>query len=237
MGWKYFNKDGKILTWNHKPIREWVDDILYPTDNLVARWTFNETLTDEINNVTLTSNSSPVYSDGKIGKCITSGFYLYKNGDPTIYNCFLGRQAYTISMWFKTTNTNQALLVVGPGTNLSYGLMTAISSNGMFYYSRIRFGVSHDALQTTTQYNDNQWHHAVISYDDNIMKMWVDKDDYYTQSSTGYSVERTEFYLGRFNASGVASPIFSGAMDNIYLYNRALTDDEVAQLWNNGNGI
>ena len=52
----------------------------YPTDGLISRWTFDETLEDDYGSVDLTyialGAASPTYADGKIGKCI----YFAQNG-------------------------------------------------------------------------------------------------------------------------------------------------------------
>ena len=113
------------------------------------------------------------------------------------------------------------------------------------------FGWSYDsvwfALETgNTQYTEinggamgtGVWHHLVGVYDGSFMRLYVDGSEAAYSPKTGsidYQPEALEFSIGRFHDNDEDFS-FDGKVDEVALWGRALTVDEVTWLYNGGAG-
>ncbi len=92
--------------------------------------------------------------------------------------------------------------------------------------------------------NDNEWHHAIVTFDDaaNVMKVYIDgvyKGDGGTQDELiADEVNDYPLVIGALLAGDSPSyyRVFNGSMDEIAIWNRVLTENEVTALYNNGQG-
>lgn len=75
-----------------------------------------------------------------------------------------------------------------------------------------------------TQINDEQWHHIVCIWDDGDMSMYIDGEFIHSDDGSTVDFEMTYIYLGQM-ASGTR--YFTGLMDDVQIYNHALTETEV----------
>ncbi len=138
---------------------------------------------------------------------------------------------FTISLWFKpgrllnaTTGRKDLLQKF-----LSYWLiMNYPSADGKLAF--VLNGGSPLVKSTTASWNSNQWYHAVATYDGATMKLYING---VLEGST----------LATVPAANTTSPLqiggdpqlnfwFPGCMDDARLYGSALTDAEVAALFN-----
>ena len=84
-------------------------------------------------------------------------------------------------------------------------------------------------LFSLTPVNDGAWHHIVLTHDSGVQKIYVDGlfEDMSTQ----------EFVAGAYHHSFGTRPFsghYEGSLDDIRIYNCAITADEVTQLYNMG---
>lgn len=88
----------------------------------------------------------------------------------------------------------------------------------------------------TTVIQSNQWYHVAVTYDGNAggkNTVYVNGNQDAQQDACGnLSLISGNFYLGSYDST---SNYFSGIIDDVRTYNRALTATEVATLYNNGN--
>ena len=149
--------------------------------------------------------------------------------------------ALTIAMWIKTPESLcgagvacYRALLSKQGADRDFNLYTysgASDGNRVthMHMSSARFGVTMPAL--TTPYGPNEWHHVAFT---------VDASGNYVHYSDGAS-----FASGGITAGANANsnyPIWIGRADNYYngiidearVYNRALSADEIKQLYNMG---
>ena len=212
----------------------------YPTNGLLARWMFNGDLTDSYNSFDLTyvdlGSASPSYTTGHVSAQAISfnmdgGAY---QSDASIVGTFTTWKPSTTAWWQKV------LLPYGDWANISFEISRSYDSDqdmrcnngttggGTGTISRKWYSLITHALPST-------WNHYVLRVstgsicDVFINNILVGTIPYATISSPtrlgwGYRVE----------ASGSK---FKGYINAAYVYNRAISDDEVAQLYNNGNGV
>ena len=129
---------------------------------------------------------------------------------------------FTISLWLKTTQTGSRVILEKDDTN-GYSIQRE-SNNAL----KINVGGSGE-IETSGSYNDGNWHHVIFVYrSENDGSVYVDGRD-----NTGVSTPGTPLYgpdaltIGsRDGGSG-----FNGAIDEVMIFDRALTVAEVATLY------
>ncbi len=91
---------------------------------------------------------------------------------------------------------------------------------------------------TNTSINDNQWHHVTFVYDQSgaqkICKIYLDgihintsSDINIKETDQDLSIPTADFFVGTQNATSTSR--FKGAMDNIRVYKRTLSEEEIME--------
>jgi hypothetical protein len=149
---------------------------------------------------------------------------------------------FSIAAWFKTsTNFADDGLIVDKG-----GLGTDTSGNNMNYgiwmtpSEKLRGGFEtssgSDRYATSPNtYNNGQWHHGVVTYDGtSIVRLYVDGVQVATSSTSSLpEVNNHPLRLGS-DSRIVDDDLFIGNIDEVGIWNRALTTSEIANLKNSG---
>ncbi len=218
----------------------------YVTDpGLVAAWTVDEamgtTAQEELGQYPATLKNTnthwrPVETiPGKTSHCLT----LDGVDDYAVVSGFkgvTGTQSRTCMAWIKTgsSGTEQCILSWGSPT-AGAKWMFRIQTTG-----QVAVGVWGGYIQGTSIVNDDRWHHvaAVLSDDGspgvNEIKLYVDgqlQTNAYASSSQAIDTDGTQdVYWGVNNNNGAMSNYFRGVMDEVRLYDRALTGTEIADI-------
>ncbi len=214
-----------------------------PSNSLVAWYPFNGNAHDEsgngnhgvINGATLTTdrngNGNSAYSFNGIDNSIVSTPNL-----PT------GNTARTISLWTKTNSSSSSLMsaaAYGSGAG-GYVIFPAfiLNSNGKYYFES---GSSSNQLFSESNVCDNTWHQITLTYSglNTPVQMYVDGILNATSVNLDLITESSPFVIG---SASWANLWFTGSIDDIAIYNRALTQEEITALYtgtssnNNGGG-
>ena len=91
---------------------------------------------------------------------------------------------------------------------------------------------------TGVQLNDGNWKHVVFVYNGSTTRFFVDNQQVFSREQTGLTVadqNGVPFTIGGLDDDSSRS--FLGDMDAVGIWNRALSDSEVAALYNSGNGL
>jgi hypothetical protein len=152
--------------------------------------------------------------------------------------------SFTVATWFKTTANfpDEGVMVnkgglgsESPGANQNYGIwFTPLEKlQGGFETT----GGSNKYISSANTYNDGQWHHGVVTFDDpsNIIKLFVD-GIMIGSLSTSSIPDNTGTQPLRIagNAQSLVEDFFVGDLDEIGVWNRALSQTEITNLMNNG---
>lgn len=179
-------------------------------------------LTSDRNN----TNSSAYYFDGNDSMTITNF-----NGLP------VGSSPFSVSVWFNSDQWNYRGTLFGWGKGSSIGsesnvLRTGEEANG----SIVHYFWLNDLTVPTTNLS-NGWHNAVITYDGTVRKLYLDGVNVGTDNSGAVSVANTTVTIGSAavipGANG--SDGFKGKIDDLGIWNRALTSQEINQVYSGGN--
>ena len=205
---------------------------------LVGYWRFEEPVyfgrKHGVMDYSLTGhNATPINgvqytTTGKLGRALAfNGTNEYITANDQALEAL---QSGGIATWFKTTNsTFQVLMQRGSGTQPQL----AIDATGHISFSLT--GSTTHTLLSDAGYNDGNWHHIVATWGNSGMQLFVDGSQV---ANNGYTETRQAspgaWYIGAANAG--QSGLFKGTLDEGTIWNRQLTSNEVASLYNAGNG-
>jgi hypothetical protein len=151
--------------------------------------------------------------------------------------------ALSISLWFKMTGAmGDFTRIFEKGVNNEITILTNFNYKGEYRVEVQQLGsagsgsIVHD-LTTASSYNDGKWHHLVLTvssavtpdvilYMDGVFET-IRSIDPQPASKTG------NITIGDFGGHG-GLYVFSGFIDDVRSYNRALTADEVRDLYFSG---
>jgi len=173
--------------------------------------------------------------NGKKGKALSfngSSDYVDCGNDESLE---FGTGDFSISAWVKTSGNSEdwaGILWKGkvndpaPNYEPSYSFSKSGSSDSYFFNAghwadRASFG----ALE------DGEWHYLVGVVDSGVSKAYLD-GKYQNQSIATDSDYSTSFKIG----IGVLSRNFNGLIDEVRIYDKALSENEVKQLYNQNAG-
>ena len=210
----------------------YVDNTLVISDGLSCFFNFDgNEIVDYYDNYAGINAGATISTDTPSGE----GQSIQLNGSSYIVvqgNIVPGGNAFSINIWFKTSNANQALV----GSNQHSGgvrrsaLLFSTNSN-IYYHPNYSNGWTTNG--TISNYLDNQWHMITLTYDGTIAMAYIDGSLFETKSSGnlawGSAVNVT--YIGADETNSLGS-YFVGKLDNFRSYNRALTATEVQALFN-----
>lgn len=175
--------------------------------------------------------------DGKVGKAFKFNKGSVNIGNPANLN--FGTGPFSLEAWFRWDG--------GEGVNNIIRKSNYPSSGpGSGYWFRVGNGTLEFSIGETTQSEGQTiitapvasgvWHYAVGTKDDSGgVKLYVDGESRGTilRSAPGtQSTSDDQFTLGSWRAS---SEFFSGLIDEVSVYNRALNASEVQAIFNAGN--
>ncbi|AWB68034.1 hypothetical protein C2869_17090 [Saccharobesus litoralis] len=200
----------------------------------------------------IATNAQDYSGNGHHGLVSGAMLTVGKDGDPFSAYYFDGRDKITVntlrnyafgdqlsaSIWFKRTGLvtrYQGLLNNGYNTFGSFEIRMGRESNGRVIFSRVRSqgGATHGIGFNDVFPSLNQWHHAVLTYDGNSTKFYID-GEFIEQSAAASGdmlVKNTPLTIGHAGTGASNTEYFYGAIDDIRIYNRALSAEDVEMLF------
>jgi hypothetical protein len=216
-----------VLSFAHAQIPSYV-----PTNGLLAWWGFNNNgndlsinnnhftnygmtyVTDRFNNPAsaVTGNGSTQYM-----QCATPSFSLGANS------------SFTISFWMlKPSNTSGVAMMHGTTVagNFIWNFQTGTTGN-------VQFGTNKQQsawIWTLSTHGVNTWEHFLATYNNGAITLYKNGVSVATNVFTHTAVTQAimPIWLGR----GVSGSYFSGSFDDMGMWNRVLTQQEITDLYN-----
>jgi hypothetical protein len=210
-------------------------------DGLVEYWGLdgdNSAKVDPSHVVTLqtTGSGSAAFVPGKFGQGIDlknsvgNQAYVVIGGNENDFDFAGGSMSF--SFWYTTRSLYaQYQCLLGKGENAAWRVARVTTSN-----TNIKLSVSGASGNGQIDKQDGSWHHLVGMYDATSgTKLYVDGSlvGSTTAAYTLINVPTAMQIGGNPQAAGRA---WDGTIDDIAVWNRALTADEVAAIWNGGAG-
>lgn len=214
------------------------------TTGLQAYYKLEDVNDSSGNGYTLTNNGTATFAAGKIynavdGGASNSGKYLSVSSNLGIDG---GTMSY--SAWVNVTtqltgaNETQSILSLGSdNTDVTYHLyyMTEASVKKIGF-NRLRNGIADGYTYYPTTLTAGTWYHIVTTYDGTNSRIYVNGVLQATaaQSGNGSGTTTSRFFI--MNSTQTTTLYFSGLVDEVGIWNRAVTSAEVVQLYGAGFG-
>src|SRR3989344_5393729 len=219
----YWTMDGPDITWTS-------DTAGTATD--LSGSGFTGTLTS------MSKSVSPVV--GRIGQALDlDGTADYIDMGNVLDND--GSSAMTISAWIKMSGTSDTIVSKMSNSGDQTGYRILVDSAGTFGFAIQQVSASNRLVANgTSVVNNGQWHHLLVTYDGSktlagVIRYVDNSVDAVSSSAdqfTGSSSNAISFNIGSRNDG--ADTLFDGIVDDVRVYNRALSATEVTRLYQLG---
>ena len=212
--------------------------------NLVAHWTFDEgtgtTVADATGNGhTGTATGSPTWETGWSGSCMnfdgTDDFVTV--ADHASLN-FGADQDFTISLRVKTSTaavTDIWPIMLGKGASAPmYQFFLSEAAETDRWAFDLRTAATRFYAPAGSTVRDGNWHHLVAQREATTLRTYQNNSQVYTLTDAGISdsvSNASAFIIGKQDADGFEF-FFTGSLDDIRFYRRALTTTEIAAIYN-----
>ena len=195
-----------------------------PTTGLVGWWPFNSNTNDESGNgLNGTGAGSPTLTEDRFG--VANKAYSFDGIDDYIAVTRNYQSAFSLSIWFNpTTSAVYNPLVDAFDANWEVQLKNTSPD----YVSFITSTSYQEYLSTQTTTN-NSWYHLVCTYSSNTVTFFINgiQTDQYTVNPLPNN--NGSYYFGA-SLTG-ADQFYNGILDDIGIWNRALTQQEITDLY------
>ena len=146
---------------------------------------------------------------------------------------------FSVATWFKTSSdfdSDSFIVNKGgfgfedAGLNMNYGLYMTMDE-------QVRGGFETSAgtnyfVSSVNRYNDGQWHYALVTNDGSFVRLYVDGSQIGSRSTSSALPDNSGIQSVRMGAnSQSANSFFVGNADEIRIWNRALSSEEVANAY------
>jgi hypothetical protein len=169
--------------------------------------------------------------------------------DSSYAPVFSSTDNFSVSLWFKYSTTGLVgLFSAFADTGTEDELINFATDSGtdctLNYFKlavRDTDSTSADFVCGDSEYADGNWHHAVGVYDrtNTTMYLYIDGVQINSSSITANSNGAKDFtgyplYVGAVNNKGTAGFFFDGQIDDVRIYNYALTQQQINDIYNFG---
>jgi hypothetical protein len=176
------------------------------------------------NNNTGTLQNSPTYSSSDGGTLSFNGSSQYVTFN-TPANIPLGNSNYTISVWFNANSLGSGGFVGWGG----YGGTNQVTALRLSTTGFIHYWWGNDLI-INTPISLNTWYYVVARFNGTNREIWLNnvKIANDTPGSSHNVTESTNLTVGRT----YTNEYFNGKISNLEIYNRAISDAEMTEIYN-----
>jgi len=193
-----------------------------------------------------------------VGTCTTSGT-AWGNGTNGKYNNSLnfdGSDDYvlitepsnntfdsdtvSISAWYKSASTDptQWQKIIGKGPDVTEAFALWINPTGDTAGPNMHISGTNRGIYGTSDIADQNWHHIVGLFDGTSLKVYIDGKQENSGNYPGVVTSNNEnISIGKEKSSSTDVYPTNGQIDDVKIFNYALSTDQIKNLYNAGAGI
>jgi hypothetical protein len=220
-----------------------------PTNGLVGYWPFNGNANDQSGNGNNGTVNGATLTTDRLGN--TNGAYDFDGNNDHIVvsnnSTLSGFADITISLW---VNISQFPSISNPFSGLvtkwygsgSCGGMTDnyacyLRTNNQFAAGTNQYRNYPNMLQTQSNLSTSNWYHLVMVHNSTTGgSIYINGTLVSTYNTSGALCSSTNpLYFGCDNGLGVITRFFNGKLDDIGIWNRALSTQEITNMYNGVN--
>jgi hypothetical protein len=213
-----------------RPLRDETSDL---TSGLLHYWDFDEdsgtSPQDSVGTKHLTLQNGALISEGKIGNSIYyDGVNDYTSGIGTE---FVSGEPFSYSFWFNRPD------IVGNAAFFGYN-----TDNSLYLFHYTPTLIRAQGITPSPNYQDytfptiafNTWHHVVMTRDSsNMVRIYLNG----VESSSGAKLIAQTFNFQNIAKYGSSTGYYKGYIDELGIWDRDLSESEVSELYNDGEGL
>jgi hypothetical protein len=208
-----------------------------PTNGLVGWWPFTGNANDlsgngnngVVNGATLTldrlGNANSAYSFNGINTSIQ----VQSNSTLLLTNNYSLNGWFNANVFFNTNNSDRSIIskVSSTGWYNGYEVMVGGNTNDIVHVGNVG---GNNFILGNSGYLINTWYMFSVTFDGNTMKLFMNGSLVNSQTQTG-NIQTGNIPL-RFGMREGNFQYFNGKIDDIGIWNRALTQQEITNLYN-----
>jgi len=210
---------GKVWTFRTLP------DITITDPDLIGWWKFDNVVGTTVRDWSGYGNDGETGGDPQPVEGVLD-FALDLDGDDYVMldpvADDLTSRSFTLSIWIKTTQPSEGN-VFASNTGGSHVLLFGVDSGNIY----VDDGPSTDWPPAV---NDNQWHMITLVQNGTIIKLYTDGVEVASITTSIDVTAETRWSIGQEWDGSTPSDFYLGMVDDVRIYNKALTPDEVAEL-------
>lgn len=221
-----------------------INSILINDANLQAYYRFESDVTDDsTNGYDLTSSGAPGYVVGKFGNALDleagSSQYAYRNSVANL--AITGN--ISVSLWLKLESlpaSEYCMIQIGGSGSLETEVENVLfslevtSSGDINWFHEYSTGTNQAGTATNANLQTATWYHLVVMRDTSANEYYfyvdgnlIDTKSYTTDPTGGGN---SRLYIG---SAYPAAKYFDGILDDIAIFNRVLSADEIKSIYKN----
>ncbi|HWW01894.1 MAG TPA: LamG-like jellyroll fold domain-containing protein [Candidatus Acidoferrum sp.] len=197
---------------------------------LVARYTFDGNTSDSSGNANhATAIGSPTFVAGRYGSAMSlSGASQYAMVPAGI---MAGVTNFTLAAWVYWNGGNawQRIFDFGNDTT-QYLFLTPASSSGTLRFAMTTNGAGAEQILQTAPLPVGQWQHVAVTRNGSTARLYTNG----VLAASGTATIAPASFKPALNFLGesqyAADPLFNGRLDELFIYNYALSDTEITHL-------
>ena len=218
-----------------------------PATGLVGYWPFNEGSGAVAYDATGNNNNGAItgatWSSGKFGGALNfdgvDDFVVIPDAAT-----LRGDQDLTIALWIKpVSGTGQQKFITKSWNGSDKDWELSMNTTNRFYWESEVSGSGYLQTSPVNSFMPAKWSHvaAVLNKTGDILTLYVDgaqvgQDTTFGANSDGTHASTINVGRRYYSGGGTASLYFPGEIDDIRIYNRALSAPEIASIYNGGGG-
>lgn len=213
------------------------------TTNLVSYWKLDESsgnASDSVGSNTLTNNNGVTYSAGKLGN--GANFVDASSQSLSATALSLVTNAWTFGGWFNpsaTDTSNKTFFSYAPTSgSINKIQIEGLVSGNIRCLAFNSSGTLCKDYRTTVNLSASVWSHVAMTWDGSTLKVYINGIESGVTKVTDTSLTNTNtsrsFALGQEVSS---TNYWNGSIDEVGVWSRALTADEVSQLYNSNRAL
>lgn len=227
-----------------KDKRELINNELFTDASLRAYYPL-EDINDARRSYTLTNTNTVGFSAGVFRNCADFGTANSNKVLSISDNLSIDGGACSFSLWIKMQteiSTGDGTFIYLASANNKVIFRVYYDYNGgtrQIQFTRDRVGVSTDGIVYSKTLGTTNWYHLGATYDGTTLKLYIDGElvaqgDYSGNGTNASTTNLTQ--LGAYKIVGGGNVSFSSSfIDDVAIFNRTLSIDEMGLLFSTGN--
>jgi hypothetical protein len=203
----------------------------------IAVYKFEDNANDVTTNYNGTASNVTYSSSGKFNKAASFNGTSGKVEIDALDSFFNQKQTFSVSLWFKTTESSNNGVLFSDYANTSINInATVVGSTGAASISTRYSGNTASFSSTETGLNDGNWHHFVYTSDKVTGKMYINGSlsNTVTLSTSGWNGDSNLIPMigAKYEPqSSVYNGFFNGQIDQVRIYQGAIAQEQVDELY------